>query len=118
MNKATVTREIEIPDGYELAEPMMRKAVYGDTILASNGKAETWLCSDSSFEKYPILRKPWQPTVGKWYMFSDYHENVGSCSCPIGRLTAYNPAWEQPYRALGSRYSYCWPVPNEVELGE
>lgn len=116
--KTTVTREIEIPDGYELAEPMMRKAVYGEIILANTGNTEVWPCSISSFEEYPILRKTWQPTVGKWYMFSDFHGNVGSCLCPIGRLTEYNPAWEQPYRALGSRYNYCWPVPNEVELGE
>lgn len=118
MNKAAVTREIEIPDGYELAEPMMRKAMYGDIIIANTGGVETWPCSDSSLNEYPILRKTWKPTVGKWYMFSDYHENVGSCSCPIGRLVEYNLAWEQPYRALSSSYRYCWPVPNEVELGE
>lgn len=118
MNKATVIMEIEIPDGYELAEPAARRAKLGEHYLTYD-QIVTWT-GDSPLTTYahPIIRKKWEPEIGKWYMFSDYHENVGSCSCPIGRLTAYNPAWEQPYRALGSRYSYCWPVPNEVELGE
>ena len=115
--KAIVQMEVEIPVGYELAEPMMRRPMTGDTYLGINGEIRE--AGHLKYNNdYPILKKKWEPEEGKWYMFSDYHEDVGSCSCPIGRLTAYNLAWEQPYRALGSRYSYCWPVPNEVELGE
>lgn len=67
--KAQVT--IEIPEGYELAEPEMRKATYGEPLLTQSG-VETWLDTRPTKSIYPILRKvAWKPKIGdKYYAIS------------------------------------------------
>jgi hypothetical protein len=60
--------KVKIPEGYELAHEEVRKPKRGELFLGLSDNA----CIaefDYSTNKYPILKKAWQPEKGKLYKF-------------------------------------------------
>jgi len=66
--------KVKIPEGYELAYEEVRKPKRGELFLGLSDNA----CIaefDYSTNKYPILKKAWQPEEGKYYKFWDIDSN-------------------------------------------
>ena len=117
MNKTTVKMEITLPHGYELAEPVMRKVTQGESYLhLDTGE----VCIKTKVGKtryaYPILRKKWQPEVGKWYHFSDYENQVGTNTASLLKFT--HMVGGLYAESGGHTWRYCWPVSDSVEIGK
>jgi len=109
--KTIVSVEIEIPDGYELAEPMMRRPVTGDTYLGINGEIRE--AGHLKYNNdYPILKKKWEPEKGKYYLF--WH----SCYKNLAQIRLFNLMRGKIYVDMqGGEWDNCEPIPKEM-IGE
>ena len=112
--KTTVRMEIEIPEGYELAEPMMRKVKYGELYLYSGVVAE---CTHDTTHDYPILKKKWKPEAGKLYMFSDKRSHLGTVNGVLDKFSVIGDGSKLYLNESGAAWKYCWPIPKEM-IGE
>lgn len=117
MKKVTVQMEIEIPSGYNLAEPNLRKAMVGEYYLdIRRGEVCVNSTRCETVTNHPILHKALQPEVGKWYMFSDDLKKLGTSK---GSLLKFTGMVDGRYiDSCGIKWGYCWPVPDTVIIGK
>ena len=107
--------EVEIPEGFELADEWMRPVHTGEWYLDIFSMLHKWTLPAPSSGSYAILRKVWEPEVGKVYLFSDYEDRVGSLN---GDLLEYDGRTDAgSYLADDFTWKFCWPVPIH-RLGE
>lgn len=110
VNKVEVIVEYEIPDGYELAEPRARTPKKGEVYLSEVYKVPHIADRDFSHVARPILKKSWKPEVGKYYLFSNNPEHVGTTTGKLSRFCSMSLDGCD-YRAECFAFGFCWPIP-------
>ena len=103
--------KVQIPDGYELACDEMRIPQEGEYFLNMFGKPVKALF-DIKTNKRVILKKIWQPEVGKYYKFWNNESDT-----PVVVLTLFTMSKGVYVTTGGLHWDNCEPI-NPEELGK
>lgn len=72
------------------------------------------------YNEEDVIDKPkWEPEVRKLYFFSEVKENVNTWHGHAGILVSIDTKRYDCYRTNDNyNWKYCWPIPDDVEIGK